>query len=235
VGFVRTLPAEVFAVPNVLVVAAHPDDEVLGCGGTLVRHVSAGDAVHVLIVAQGVLARKSASAEDLALHREAANRAAEAMGVKSLTLGDFPDNRLDSVDRLDVTRFIEERVAATLPQTVYTHHYGDANVDHRRVAECALTACRPLPGSSVKRVLLFETPSSTEWGNAANAFTPNWFVDISATLDRKLAAVREYAGELRDFPHPRSEDGVTHLARWRGATAGVEAAEAFVLARSVER
>lgn len=151
-----------------------------------------------------------------------------------MTLGDYPDNRLDSVDRLDLTRFIEERVGVTSPRTVYTHHYGDVNVDHRRVAECTLTACRPLPGAGVRRVLLFETPSSTEWGSPAQSFTPNWFVDISATLDRKLAALGQYASELREFPHPRSGDGVTHLARWRGATAGVDAAEAFFLARSVE-
>jgi len=217
---------------SVLVVAAHPDDEVLGCGGTIARHVSAGDGVHVLIVAQGVMARRNAARGDLEAHREAARRACDILGVTSLTLGDYPDNRLDSVDRLEITRFIETHILETSPHTVYTHHYGDANVDHRRAAECVLTACRPLPGASVKRVLLFETPSSTEWGSPAQPFTPNWFVDISATLDRKLAAVREYAGELRDFPHPRSEDGVTHLASWRGDTAGVPAAGAFFLARS---
>ena len=144
---------------SVLVVAAHPDDEVLGCGGTMARHVSAGDDVHVVIVAQGVTARKNATAADLELHRKAAHRACEILGVTSLTLGDFPDNRLDSVDRLDVTRFIEAAIDARSPQIVYTHHCGDANIDHRIVNACALVACRPLPGQNVRRVLQFEIPS----------------------------------------------------------------------------
>jgi LmbE family N-acetylglucosaminyl deacetylase len=221
-------------VASVLVIAAHPDDEVLGCGGTIARHASAGDDVHVLIVAQGVTARKNATAADLELHREAAQRACAILGVKSLTLGDFPDNRLDSADRLDITRFIEAAIDSRSPQIVYTHHYGDANMDHRIVNESALLACRPLPAQSARRVLQFEIPSSTEWGSAAQAFIPNWFAGIVETLDQKLAALQEYERELRDFPHPRSIEGVTHLARWRGATSGLQAAEAFVLARNGE-
>jgi LmbE family N-acetylglucosaminyl deacetylase len=219
---------------NVLVVAAHPDDEVLGCGGTIARHVSSGDKVRVLIVAQGIMSRKNARADDLRLHREAAHRACEILGVRNVTLGDYPDNRLDSIDRLEITRFIEAEVDACSPEIVYTHYHGDVGLDHRIVNECVLAACRPLPGRSIKRVLLFEVPSSTEWADPAYAFRPAWFSEITQTLDKKLAALREYAHEMRDFPHPRSEEGVTHLARWRGATAGVKAAEAFVLARNVE-
>lgn len=219
---------------SVLVVAAHPDDEVLGCGGTMARHVSAGDEVHVLIVAQGVTARENATAADLEAHRKAAHRACALLGVTSLRLGDFPDNRLDSADRIDVTRFIEAAVAASSPHVVYTHHWADANIDHRIVNECALVACRPLPGQNVRRVLQFEIPSSTEWGSPAQPFIPNWFSGIGKTLELKVAALHEYERELREFPHPRSIEGVTHLARWRGASAGLQAAEAFVLARNVE-
>jgi LmbE family N-acetylglucosaminyl deacetylase len=119
------------------------------------------------------------------------------------------------------------------PQTVFTHHAGDLNVDHRRLHEAVAVACRPQPGQSVKTLLCFEVASSTEWQvpGGAPAFMPNWFVDISRTLERKMRALEGYATELRDWPHPRSTRGVEHLARWRGATVGADAAEAFVLAR----
>jgi LmbE family N-acetylglucosaminyl deacetylase len=220
---------------RVLVIAAHPDDEVLGCGGTIARHAAAGDDVHVVILAQGLMARPKARTEDLGALRESARKAGDILGVKDLTLHDFPDNRLDTLPRLDVTRFIESHVERILPEIVYTHHRGDVNIDHARANECTLAACRQTPEQSLRRLLFFEVPSSTEWGFAEEAFNPNWFVDISRTLDKKAAALLAYAGELRPFPHPRSEEAVTHLARWRGAAAGVGAAEAFVLARNVER
>jgi LmbE family N-acetylglucosaminyl deacetylase len=220
---------------SVLVIAAHPDDEVLGCGGTIARHSAAGDEVHVVILAQGLMARPQAKAEDLEALRRAAREAGDTLGVADLTLHDYPDNRLDTIPRLDVTRFIESHIERVLPEIVYTHHRGDVNIDHVRANECTLAACRQIPGQSLRRLLFFEVPSSSEWGPGAEPFIPNWFVDISRTLDRKAAALRAYASEMRPSPHPRSEEAVTHLARWRGATAGVPAAEAFVLARNVER
>ena len=124
-------------------------------------------------------------------------------------------------------------IAEHQPSTVFTHHPGDMNVDHRCVHEAVVTACRPQPGNLVKTLLLFEVPSSTEWQTpwTAPVFAPNWFVEISQTLERKLAALDVYAAEMRPWPHPRSLQGVEHLARWRGASSGVDAAEAFVLAR----
>jgi LmbE family N-acetylglucosaminyl deacetylase len=220
---------------SVLVVAAHPDDEVLGCGGTIARHVRKGDAVHVVIAGEGLMARPGARRADLEDHKKAARQANEILGVKTLVLHDFPDNRFDSVDRLDITQFLETHVQAHAPEIVYTHHWADVNIDHRRVNECVLAACRPQPGGCVQRLLFFEVPSSTEWSGPQHAFAPNWFVDVTATLDLKIAALREYRSELRDFPHPRSIEAIGHLARWRGATAGMEAAEAFVLVRNLER
>jgi LmbE family N-acetylglucosaminyl deacetylase len=220
---------------KVLVVAAHPDDEVLGCGATIARHAAAGDEVRVLILAEGITSRgKSAGLARLRRSAQAANR---RLGVRKLELGRFPDNRMDGEDLLDVVRFIERRVDAFAPALVYTHHAGDLNVDHQVTHRAVLTACRPLPGSSVVRILCFEVPSSTEWQSpaAAPTFAPNWFCDVSATLAVKLDALRAYAGEMRKWPHPRSLSAVEHLARWRGATVGVDAAEAFVLARAVER
>jgi LmbE family N-acetylglucosaminyl deacetylase len=226
---------------SILVLAAHPDDEVLGCGGTIARLASQGGRVHVAYLADGVSSRGRDSGEaaagnaELAERRAAARRACEILGATCVHFGDFPDNRLDSVALLDIVQPVEALIARYAPDTVLTHHAGDLNVDHRRTFEAALTACRPQPRHPVKTLLSFEVPSSTEWQapGGACAFTPNWFVDISASLDRKLAALAAYEKELRAWPHPRSRQGVEALARWRGATVGVEAAEAFLLGRQL--
>jgi LmbE family N-acetylglucosaminyl deacetylase len=222
---------------RVLCVAAHPDDEVLGCGGTLARHAAAGDEVHVCLVAEGLTSRiKGGSAADLADLAAAARRADALLGVRETVLLGLPDNRLDEMARLDVIQRIEQVLARVQPEVVYTHAACDLNLDHQIVHEAVLTACRPLPDQGVKRILCFEVPSSTEWRGAgsAPAFVPNWFVDISATLAAKRAALGEYAGEMRPWPHARSIEACEHLARWRGASVGVVAAEAFMLARLCE-
>jgi LmbE family N-acetylglucosaminyl deacetylase len=225
---------------NVMVVAAHPDDEVLGCGGTISRHVRQGDRVDVLILAEGITSRRSrtgaaARRRALALLKESARRANRLLGVRSLTFSDLPDNRMDSVDRLEIARKVEAMFERYRPAVVYTHHGGDLNVDHRRAQEAVVVAARPMPGRSVTTVLSFEVPSSTEWqaGRPGALFAPDWFVDISADLPKKIKALRAYGSEMRAWPHARSLEAVTHLARWRGATVGTEAAEAFVLARHV--
>jgi N-acetylglucosamine malate deacetylase 1 len=220
----------------VLVVAAHPDDEVLGCGGTLARMAERGDAVHVLLIADGETSRPNAGRGRLAKRRRAAEAAAEVLGVSSVQLLNRPDNRLDSVDLLDVVRHVESVVARHRPSVVLTHHAGDVNIDHRIVHDAVIAACRPQPGHSVRTLLFFEVPSSTEWRPPASApaFTPNWFVEISATLRSKLRALEAYSEELRAFPHPRSRRAVEALARWRGASVGVEAAEAFILGRYLD-
>jgi N-acetylglucosamine malate deacetylase 1 len=222
---------------DILVVAAHPDDEVLGCGGTIARHVAAGDRVHVVILAEGITSRpgQSGAAEAVAKLRAAATAANVVLGVHDLVFEGLPDNRLDGVERLSIIQRIEAHVARCRPGMVYTHHAGDVNVDHQIAHHAVVTAVRPLPGCLVRTLLLFETPSSTEWQppGSAPAFTPNWFVDISATFERKLEALQAYRSELRPWPHPRSIEAVTHLARWRGATAGIGIAEAFVLGRNL--
>lgn len=221
---------------TVLILAAHPDDEVLGCGGTIANEADRGATVHVAFLADGVFSRmdkKESLPDDLILRRAAAQRACGILGVNSVTFGDFPDNRMDTVALLDITKAVEALIAEHQPDTVLTHHAGDVNIDHRRLHEAVVTACRPQHGHPVKTVLCFEVPSSTEWQlpGSAPAFTPNWFIDISATLERKLSALEVYAEELRAWPHPRSRQGVEHLAYWRGATVGMDAAEAFMLGR----
>jgi LmbE family N-acetylglucosaminyl deacetylase len=226
---------------TVLVVAAHPDDELLGCAGTLARHARAGDRVEIVIMAEGATSRSSpeeraAHAAELERLREAARAAAGTIGAANVEFVGLPDNRMDGEVLLDVVQRLEAIVARVQPSIVYTHHRGDENVDHDVTHRAVITACRPLPGHSVTRILAFETVSSTEWMSPVSAapFAPNWFVDIGDTLDDKLAALRCYEAEMRPFPHPRSYEAVEHLARWRGASAGFAAAEAFMLVRQTE-
>ena len=224
---------------SVLVIAAHPDDEVLGCGGTLIKAAAAGAEIHLAFLADGIGARHPDPAHrqaELDQRRAAARTAADILGAASSHCGDLPDNRLDSVPLLDLTQRVEALIARHRPTTLLTHHAGDLNIDHRRTHQAVMTACRPQPGHPVRTMLCFEVPSSTEWQppGSGTPFTPNWFVDIGATLDGKLAALAAYAAEVRDWPHPRSGAGVEYLARWRGASVGCEAAEAFMLARQLD-
>lgn len=224
---------------KIAVIAAHPDDEVLGCGGSIARHIAEGDEVHVLIMAEGETSRLQARCrENVSEKLEALSGAAEqahlALGSSSLTMLPLPDNRLDSLDLLDVVKHVEEFISQVSPEVVYTHFPSDLNIDHRIVSEAVQTACRPIPNACVKTILFFEVVSSTEWrmGGAAT-FMPNYFVNISDFLDKKLDALQCYQSEMRNFPHARSLQALESLARWRGATVGCLAAEAFMLGRSI--
>jgi LmbE family N-acetylglucosaminyl deacetylase len=224
--------------PSALVVAAHPDDEVLGCGGTIARLAEEGCAVHVLILAEGVTSRaeirdRAAKAPELSHLARCADAANAILGSASVKICQCPDNRMDSIDLLEVVKLVEGEITRHQPQLVFTHHRGDVNVDHTVVHDAVIAACRPLPGHAVRQLLFFEVASSTEWRPPASAggFAPNCFYDIERYLVRKLAALNEYSTEMRAFPHPRSSQAVEHLARWRGATAGCHAAEAFEVGR----
>lgn len=224
---------------RILVVVSHPDDEVLGCGGSIVRHRSLGHDVSVLILADGTSSRAPAIGSrknELAERRRCADRASAILGVSNLTLLSYPDNRMDGVELLDVVQDIEQHIKRSQPTVIYTHHGSDVNIDHRIVHDAVIAACRPQPGCSVRKLLFCEIPSSTEWRppGGHGLFSPNWFTDISETLAAKLDALAAYGRELREFPHPRSLRAVEHLARWRGASVGVAAAEAFVLGRMIQ-
>lgn len=220
---------------SILVIAAHPDDEVLGCGGSIAKYAKAGSDVSVAFLADGVSSRDSEDASALKLRRSGAEKALGILGVRNFFFGTFPDNSMDTVPMLDVVKAIEAQIQAYQPKVVLTHHSGDVNIDHRRVHEATIAACRPQSGHPVRTLLFFEVASSTEWQapGSAPAFVPNWFEDISDSLRQKQDALEAYAMEMRAWPHPRSLQGITSLARWRGATIGVEAAEAFVLGRNI--
>lgn len=224
---------------RVLVVVAHPDDEVLGCGGTIAWHADQGHEVLIYIMAEGATSRfaapdRNAISSELEGLRKSAIQAAAILGA-TVIFGNYADNRMDSVDLLDVIKSVESVVDEFRPDKIYTHHVGDINIDHQIVHKAVVTACRPLPGQVVRSLLFFEVPSSTEWQSPATGltFAPNWFVSIDTTLERKIQALKAYEVEMRDFPHSRSITAVEHLAGWRGACAGVLTAEAFMLGRMI--
>ncbi|MBI3553512.1 MAG: PIG-L family deacetylase [Elusimicrobia bacterium] len=229
------MPAE---KSRILVVAAHPDDELLGCGATVARQSARGSTIWSLVLGEGITSRKGLGspqkARALKKLQDDSRKANAVVGVKKLVLKDFADNKFDSVPRLELVHAIEEVVCAFKPDTVYTHSSTDLNIDHQIVCEAVKTACRPLPGSPVRHILSFEIPSATEWRfDSAKGFSPNVFVDVSRFLDKKLKALAAYKGEMRPFPHPRSEKYIRALAAVRGGQAGLPAAEAFSLIRSV--
>jgi N-acetylglucosamine malate deacetylase 1 len=218
---------------RVMAIAAHPDDETLGAGGTLASHAERGDEVWVCILTDGVTARHDATE----LQQSCAVRAGDVLGVKKVAFCGFPDQRLDTFPLLEVIRPIQEYVDELQPHVVYTHFKDDPNQDHRVAFQATLVATRPLASSSVKRVLCYEAASSTEWAAPfpGSAFTPNVFVDITDTLVVKQEAMRSYAdtedSEVRPYPHPRSYEAIDAYARRYGVMAGMHAAEAFMLVR----
>lgn len=224
---------------NVLVVAAHPDDEVLGCGGTIARLAREGHAAHISILGEGVTSRserreQADPAQLKALHAQVREVGA-LLGARDALVHNLPDNRFDSVPLLDVIKLVEARVREVKPDVIYTHHAGDLNVDHQVTNRAVLTATRPLPGQTVRELYAFEVPSSTEWAfqRLEPIFRANTFVDIGATLDLKLKAMARYESEARPFPHPRSSQALTAIAQRWGSVANCTAAEAFELIRSL--
>ena len=224
---------------RVLVIAAHPDDEILGCGGTAARLVAEGHDVHFAILGEGVTSRhvnrSEADANQLAALQRQAHAAAAKVGVKSVALHSLPDNRLDTMPLLDVVKIVEDMVEKFRPETIYTHHGGDLNIDHGVIHRAVLTATRPTTGHTVRDIYAFEVPSSTEWAfqRIEPSFRPNVFVEITHTVDAKIAAMECYEMERRKFPHPRSPEALRAIAARWGSVAGYAAAEAFELVRSL--
>lgn len=232
-----------FVGKRVLVVVAHPDDEVLGLGGTIHRLVHAESCeARVVILGDGETSRSAPLdraywASAIARRREQALEAMQQVGYTSHAFYDFPDNRFDTVALLDLVKAVEDEKAAFQPDVVFTHHQGDLNVDHQRACEAVLAAFRPLPRSKPVTLLAFETPSSTEWQapTAATAFLPTVFMQLNeADLKAKLAGAAAYSDEIRSFPHPRSPEALRLLAQRWGVVSGFGLAEAFALLRALQ-
>lgn len=218
---------------NVLVVVAHPDDEILGVGGTILKHVKQGDRVSILVLGDGETARDANV--DIAKRENQAQAVGQALGIQEMILKKLPDNKFDSLPLLEIVKEVEKVIDKLKPETVYTHCPYDLNVDHRLTFQAVLTACRPQPDLGVKKILAFETLSSTEWQikDKSNMFSPTEYNDISEFIAKKIEALKIYQDELRDYPHPRSVEGVKILAQYRGMEVGYKYAEAFQIIRNL--
>ncbi|EDU36135.1 N-acetylglucosaminylphosphatidylinositol deacetylase [Clostridium sporogenes ATCC 15579] len=224
---------------NILVIAAHPDDEILGVGGTVLKHNKDGDECFGLILGEGMTSRynKRELADSTKVEKlhEDTFKAAKIVGYKKIYMENLPDNRFDSVPLLDIIKIIEEYIENIKPDIIYTHFGGDLNIDHKITFEAVLTATRPIGNEYVKEIYAFETVSSTEWNfSSTSNFKPNYFIDITETLDEKLKAMECYKSELRQFPHPRSNKNLKASALKWGSVISKEYAEAFEVIRIIK-
>ena len=224
---------------KILCVAAHPDDEILGCAGTLAKLSALGHSVEIVIAAEGLTSRSDLrnpeqhKAEFKKLYQQS-EKAAKIIGAKKVHFLGLPDNRMDSMDLLDVVKPLEKLIYQFKPEIIFTHFHNDLNIDHQILNQAVMTVCRPQPGFCVKKIYEFEVLSATGWNTTAkNQFVPNAYFDISKTLNKKIKALDCYKGEMRPFPHARSLEGVRHQAHFRGVQVGCSAAEAFMLVREL--
>lgn len=231
-----------FQNKKILLVVAHPDDELLGVGATMHHLIqNYNTQVHVVILGEGITSRAEVRnrvqwEKELATHRANIYAAQKFIGYQSVAVYDFPDNRFDSVALLDLVKVIEKEKQDFQPEIIFTHHGGDTNIDHRRTFEAVITAVRPMKNEPVRTILTFETPSSTEWQafNYPNPFLPNYFIRFSEeSLEAKIKGMESYEFEKRPFPHPRSPEALRILAQRWGVAIGAPLAEAFMLIRHI--
>lgn len=220
---------------RILVVAAHPDDEVLGCGGSLSIHQKQGDKIFLLFMTNGVSARNNYATNEIKKRRKMSNLVSKKLNIKKTYYLNFYDNELDKVSLLTITKKIEEVLKVIKPNLIYTHSFGDLNIDHQKTFEATITACRPQPNFCVKEIYSFEIPSSTGWHHyKLKNFNPNLYVDISKTYLNKKKLLKIYSKEMRKKPHARSLEGIMNLSKYRGNQVGLSNAEAFEIIRFIK-
>lgn len=226
---------------TILVFAPHPDDEVMGCGGTITRHIAEGDIVYVCIVTRGKPPVYNHSPEILEkLPHDLYDEIEEShsvLGVKKTYYLQFPAVMLETVPRYELNRKISELINKIKPNVVYIPHFGDMQKDHALTSEAVMVAARPKGDCAVQAIYSYETLSETEWNipHVANIFIPNVYIDISKFLNKKFEAMKCFRSQLCEFPNPRSIQAIMALAKFRGSTMGADAAESFMLIREYRR
>lgn len=233
-----------FKNKKILIVVAHPDDELLGLGATMNKLiVEENIQTRVVILGEGITSRSAARdvkkwEAELKLHRENIYSAQKEIGYHSVGIYDFPDNRFDTVALLDLIKIIEKEKKEFNPSVIFTHHGGDVNIDHQRTFEAVITACRPMENETVDTIITFETPSGTEWRASTDPknFIPNFFIEVSEqNVEAKIKGMENYEFEKRAFPHPRSPESLAILSKQRGIMVGVKYAEAFNIVRCLSK
>ena len=221
---------------TLLIVAAHPDDEVLGCFATVAKLIKAGWTAYTLILSGGKTSRGDVPQSELEALSEEMRKANAAIGVRKVFQSHFPDNAFDSVPLLEIVKEVERVKDEVEPSVVFTHHEGDMNIDHQLTHRAVLTATRPMPGECVKTIYSMEVPSSTEWNafSRNSVFLPTVFVNVADTIDLKIQAMSKYVSELREYPHPRSLQYIKELASINGKKIGCEFSEDFILIRDIK-
>jgi len=218
---------------KILIIAAHPDDEILGCGGTISK-LKDENYIEALFMTNGVSSRGN-DKKKILRRRKACLNLFKHLSLPAPTIYNFPDNEMDKIPLLRVIKKIEQKIKDYRPDTIITHYSHCLNIDHRVTFEAVNTACRPLKGSSVKKILSFEIPSSTDWGLfKGKNFQPNYFIDISKHIKNKIDLIKFYKEELRNYPHSRSITAIKALASMRGVSCGVNYAEGFYLNRLLD-
>ena len=217
---------------KILIVAAHPDDEVLGCFGTVAKLIKKGYKAYTLILGEGKTSRDNFNKKELEKIKDEILKANNVIGIDKIFIEHFPDNRFDSVNLLDIVKVVEKVKNEIKPDIIFTHFQNDLNIDHQITYKAVITATRALKNESVKEIYSFEILSSTEW-NYPLSFNPDVYFDISSTIDLKLKAMSEYKSELREFPHPRSLEGIKLNAKYLGMRVGREYVEAFKCVRII--
>jgi len=223
---------------KILIVASHPDDEVLGCFGTVSRLIKEGYEAYALILGEGKTSRDDTrivenKSEEIAVLNSETQKANDSIGIKKVFVESFPDNRFDSVDLLDIIKIISKVKEEVKPDIIFTHYEHDLNIDHQITYKAVITATRPMEDECVKEIYSFEILSSTEW-NYPISFSPDTYYDINDTLDLKIKAMKEYTSELCEYPHPRSLEGIDLNAKYQGMRVGKKAAEAFKSIRIIK-
>ena len=222
---------------KILVVAAHPDDEVLGCFGTVARLIKEGYEAYTLILGEGKTSRDEErrpeiKKNEIEILNTEIQKANNIIGIKKVFVEFFPDNRFDSVDLLDIIKVISRIKDEIKPDIIFTHYENDLNIDHQITYKAVITATRPMENESVKEIYSFEVLSSTEWKYPLS-FSPDVFFDISDTIDLKINSMREYASELCEYPHPRSLEGIELNAKYNGLRVGKKYVEVFKSVRVI--
>ena len=231
-----------FTNKKILIVVAHPDDELLGLGATMHKLIQEFNVqTHVVILGEGITSRGDERdpkqwEKELKIHKQNIKEAQHAIGYHSVSIYDFPDNRFDTVALLDIIKVVEKEKERFLPEIIFTHHGGDLNIDHQRTFEAVITATRPIKDEVVKTIITFETPSGTEWqaSNDPKRFTPNLFIEVSVEdVEAKIKGMESYRFEKRKWPHPRSPKALKSICRERGLRVGKDFVESFQIIRQI--